>query len=41
MDAAVSVFVNGIVGVFAGVAFLYLAMKIIPLIARIGEREEE
>lgn len=41
MDAAVSVFINGIAGVFAGVAILYLAMKIIPLVARIGNSEDD
>ncbi len=31
MEAAVGIFVNGITGVFVGMAVLYLAMKLIAL----------
>ncbi len=31
MEAAVGIFVNGITGVFIGMAVLYLAMKLIAL----------
>ncbi|MFQ5548899.1 MAG: hypothetical protein ACE5FV_11450 [Woeseia sp.] len=33
MDTATDIFVNGISGVFLGMAVLYLAMKIIALVA--------
>ncbi len=33
MDAAINIFVNGISGVFLGMAVLYLTMKIIALVA--------
>jgi len=33
LDAAIDIFVNGISGVFLGMAVLYLTMKIIALVA--------
>jgi len=33
LDAAINIFVNGISGVFLGMAVLYLTMKIIALVA--------
>jgi hypothetical protein len=33
LGAAIDIFVNGISGVFLGMAVLYLAMKIIALVA--------
>ena len=33
VDAAVSIFVNGIIGVFAGIAVLYVTMKVLALTA--------
>ena len=41
MEVALSVFINGILGVFAGMAVLYLVMKIIPLIARSSPAKED
>ncbi len=38
MDAGINIFVNGISGVFLGMAVLYLTMKIIALVAK--ERSE-
>jgi len=32
LDAAINIFVNGISGVFLGMAVLYLTMKIIALV---------
>ena len=32
MESAVGIFVNGITGVFIGMAVLYLAMKLIALV---------
>ncbi len=40
MDAAINIFVNGISGVFLGMAVLYLTMKIIALVA-VGRSESE
>ena len=36
MDTAVDIFVNGITGVFIGMAVLYLAMKLIALVSTMG-----
>ena len=33
METAVGIFVNGITGVFIGMAVLYLAMKLIALVS--------
>lgn len=33
MDTASSIFINGITGVFAGIAVLYLAMKLLAVTA--------
>ena len=33
MDAAFSIFVNGFVGVFTGIALLYLMMKVLSAVA--------
>ncbi|MFQ5983329.1 MAG: hypothetical protein ACE5KS_08145 [Woeseiaceae bacterium] len=41
MDAAIDIFVNGISGVFLGMAVLYLAMKIIALVATLRSKSEE
>ncbi len=42
MDAAINIFVNGITGVFLGMAVLYLTMKIIALVAaRRSESEDK
>jgi len=36
MESAVGIFVNGITGVFIGMAVLYLAMKLIALVGGLG-----
>ena len=36
MNTAVDIFVNGITGVFIGMAVLYLAMKLIALVSAMG-----
>ena len=36
MATAVDIFVNGITGVFIGMAVLYLAMKLIALVGAMG-----
>ncbi len=41
METAINVFIYGIGGVFAGMAALYLTMKIIALIAGYMPAEEE
>ena len=40
LDTALTIFVNGISGVFLGMAVLYLTMKIIALVA-VGRSESE
>lgn len=35
METAVGIFVNGITGVFIGMAVLYLAMKLIALVSAV------
>ncbi len=41
MDTALSVFINGIGGVFAGMAILYITMKLISLIAQHRQAADE
>jgi len=43
VETAVGIFVNGITGVFIGMAALYLAMKLIALVSamRTGPEETE
>ena len=42
MEQALEVFINGIGGVFAGIAMLYLSIRLISLMAnRQAEDEEE
>ncbi len=41
MDTAVDIFVNGISGVFIGMALLYLAMKLIAFVAALGAGPEK
>lgn len=41
MDTAVGIFVNGITGVFIGMAVLYLAMKLIALVAAARDGTEK
>lgn len=41
MEAAIGIFVNGITGVFIGMAVLYLAMKVIALLFAPREGIEE
>jgi len=42
MQAAIDIFLNGVLGVFAGLAVLYVAIKIIRLAAgREPERKKE
>jgi len=41
VESAVSVFVNGITGVFIGMAVLYLAMKLIALASAMGSGPEK
>jgi Na+-transporting methylmalonyl-CoA/oxaloacetate decarboxylase gamma subunit len=42
LDAAINIFINGITGVFLGMAVLYLTMKIIALVAvRRSESEDK
>jgi hypothetical protein len=36
VNTAVGIFVNGITGVFIGIAVLYLAMKLIALVSAMG-----
>jgi hypothetical protein len=40
LQTAAGIFVNGITGVFIGMALLYLAMKIIALVSVIGGMED-
>ena len=41
MDQAITVFVNGIAGVFAGMAMLYLTIRLISLIADRGNQKPD
>ena len=41
METAVGIFVNGITGVFIGMAVLYLAMKLIALVSTLRTGPEE
>lgn len=41
MDTAVGIFVNGITGVFIGMALLYLAMKLIAVVSAMGAGPEK
>lgn len=41
METAVGIFVNGITGVFIGMAVLYLAMKLIALVSAIRSEPEK
>ncbi len=41
MESAVGVFINGITGVFIGMAVLYLAMKLIALVSAMGSGPEK
>ena len=41
MDAAVSIFFNGITGVFIGMTVLYLAIKLIAILGRPGTGTEK
>ena len=41
MESAVGVFINGITGVFIGMAVLYLAMKLIALVSAMGSGAEK
>ncbi len=41
MDTALSVFINGIGGVFAGMAILYITMKLISLIAQYRQTADD
>ena len=41
MESAVSVFVNGITGVFIGMAVLYLAMKLIAMVSAMRSEPEK
>ncbi len=41
MDAGINIFVNGISGVFLGMAVLYLTMKIIALVAMDRSESED
>lgn len=41
MESAVGVFINGITGVFIGMAVLYLAMKLIAAISAMGSEPEK
>ena len=41
MNTAVGIFVNGITGVFIGMAVLYLAMKLIALISAMWAEPEK
>ena len=41
METAVGIFVNGITGVFIGMAVLYLAMKLIALVSAMRSEPEE
>ena len=41
MHQTISVFVNGILGVFVGMAVLYLTIKLISLVARHGQQKTD
>ena len=41
MQSAVDIFVNGITGVFIGMAVLYLAIKLIALAGTAGSESEK
>ncbi len=41
MSTAVGIFVNGITGVFIGMAVLYLAMKLIALVSAMWAEPEK
>jgi len=41
LDAGISIFVNGISGVFIGMAVLYLSIKVIALVAADRSRPED
>ena len=41
METTLSVFLNGIGGVFAGMAVLYVAMKVISLVAGSSAEKKE
>ena len=41
VQTAASIFVNGITGVFIGMAVLYLAMKLIALLSTMGAGPEK
>ena len=41
MESAISVFFNGIVGVFAGMGALYVTMKVNALVAGLAEKTEK
>jgi hypothetical protein len=41
VDSATGIFVNGITGVFIGMAVLYLAMKLIALVSAIGSEADK
>lgn len=41
MEQALEVFINGMGGVFAGIAMLYLSIRIIAVLADRRERDKE
>jgi hypothetical protein len=41
VESAVSIFVNGITGVFIGMTVLYLAMKLIALVSALGSAADK
>jgi len=41
VETAVSIFVNGITGVFIGMAVLYLTMKLIALVSNLPAKPEK
>ena len=41
VESAVGVFINGITGVFIGMAVLYLAMKLIAVVSAMGSEPDK